>query len=380
MSSFIEREGKMKPPIRILHQVAGIGSGGVESLLVNLHRNIDKSLVQFDYVLSYDWGKGYYQEEIKKLGGRIYQLPEGGLIKQLFYFFIFLRKHPEYSIIHTHRGALGSLFLLVALMAGKKNRICHSHYASRSEKFVAFMTEIMKPVVKIVSTKKFACGTGAGDYLYGKSNYEILKNSIDLSKFAYPGCRLEKRLRLGFSENEIVYGHVGRFNEQKNSLFVIDVFNEIYKKQRNARLLMIGDGELIDDCKRRVREYEIDDLVTILSNRSDVNELLQVMDMIVFPSRYEGFSLAMIEMQAASLRILTSDMVSSDINLTGDVYFKSLEDSAESWAKEAIRLSKYDRNSVNRSVLYQQGYDIKMEAMKLQRFYLSLVGRDSYII
>ena len=361
----------MSEPIRILHQVAGIGSGGFEPLLINLHRNIDTSRVQFDYILSHDWGVYGYQNEMKALGGRIYQLPEGGL-RQFVAFYRFLKAHPEYKIVHTHRGAFGSFYLLVAMMAGIKHRVCHSHYSSRSEKLTDILTRMLRPLVRWTSTKNYACGEGAGNYLYGAGNYEVLKNSLDLNKFKYPGCRLEKRQSLGYADSNIVYGHVGHFNEQKNSLFLIDVFHEIHKKQEDARFLMIGDGELYEKCVTKIHEYGMRDVVTILSHRTDVNELLQAMDMIVFPSRYEGFSVAMIEMQAASLRILTSDAVSPDINITGEVYFKNLNDGVESWADEAIKLSKYSRENIDVNILREKGFDIHAEAEKLRKYYLSL--------
>lgn len=362
----------MQKPIRILHQVAGIGSGGFESLLINLHRNIDTSQIQFDYILSHDWGVYGYQQEMKALGGRIYQLPEGGL-KQFVAFYRFLKQHPEYTIVHCHRGAFGAFYLVVAKMAGIKHRICHSHYSSRSERFIAVMTNVLKPLVKMVSTKNYACGEGAGEYLFGSGNYEVLKNSLDLEKFKFPGCRLKKRNELGYSDKDIVYGHVGHFNEQKNNPFLIDVFYEIQKKQPNAKLLMVGDGELLYLCMQKIKGYGIEDSVRILSHRTDVNELLQVIDIVIFPSRYEGFSVAMLEMQAASLRILTSDTVSTDINLTGEVYFKTLADGPNTWADEAIRLSEYNRNAIDVSVLHKLGYDIKSEAKKLQMYYMSLL-------
>lgn len=356
-------------PIRILHEVAGLGNGGVETFLMNVYRNIDRSKIQFDFILSHDWKNNLYEDEIKSLGGHIYYLPEG--YKQFFSFYKFIKEHPQHQIVHSHRGAFGAFYLFTAWLAGTKHRIAHAHTSNAVRKSKARWVKLLRSFLNYVSTKRFSCGQEAGLWMYGNSDFEILKNSIDISSFQHFDQRIEIRKDLRVKDDEILYGHVGRFAEEKNHTFLIDVFKAILDKNNKSKLLLIGDGYLRLSIEEKVRSIGLSDNVIFLQNRRDVNELLTAIDFVIFPSFFEGFSFAMLEMQAASLRILASDKIPPEINITGGVYFKSLEKNAEEWAETTISLSKYKRTDVDISNLYKQGYDIKTNAKRLEDYYLS---------
>jgi glycosyltransferase involved in cell wall biosynthesis len=356
-------------PVRILHEVAGLGNGGVETFLMNVYRNIDRSKIQFDFILSHDWKNNLYEDEIKSLGGHIFYLPEG--YKQFFSFYRFLKTHPEYKVVHSHRGAFGSFYLFTSWLAGIKNRIAHSHTSNANRRSKAFFVSLLRPFLNFVSTKKYACGETAGKWMYGKSKYEILPNAIDVAAYQNFEKRDTVRKTLNISDDDLLFGHVGRFAIEKNHSFLIDVFEIIHQKNKKTKLLLIGDGHLRNQIQNKVKEKDLENDVVFLQNRRDVNELLTAIDFVIFPSHFEGFSFAMLEMEAASLRLLASDRIPPEINITGEVYFKSLEEDAEEWANTAISLSHYNRAYVDINNLYKLGYDIKTNVKRLEDYYLS---------
>ena len=360
---------RTKEPIRILQEVAGLGNGGVETFLMNVYRNIDKDKIQFDFILSHDWKSNIYEDEIKSLGGNIYYLEEG--YKQFISFYKFIKSHPEYKIVHSHRGAFGSFYLFTAWIAGIKHRIAHAHTSSAVRKSKARWVKILRPFLYVVSTKRFSCGTEAGLWMYGKYSFEVLNNSIDISSFRHFEKREDIRNKLGLGCDDILFGHVGRFAEEKNHSFLVDVFKTIHAKNNKSKLLMIGDGHLRSSIENKLKSLGLSDSVFFLQNRRDVNFLLTAIDLVIFPSLFEGLSFAMLEMQASSLRILASDRIPKEINITGEVFFKSIDDSPEAWALDALRLSKYDRNSVDIQPMYDKGFDIEENVKTLENYYLS---------
>ncbi|MBO6250515.1 MAG: glycosyltransferase [Muribaculaceae bacterium] len=361
-------------PIRILHEVAGLGNGGVETFLMNVYRNIDRSKIQFDFILSHDWNINLYEDEIKSLGGKIYYLPEG--YKQFYSFYRFLKNHPEYKVVHSHRGAFGSFYLFTSWFAGVGNRIAHAHTSSAVRKSKARWVRFLRPFLNIVSTKRFSCGQEAGLWMYGKSNFEVLNNSIDISSFRHFDKRDEIRDMLGVETDELLFGHVGRFAEEKNHVFIIDVFKAIHDNNNKTKLLLIGDGHLRPFIENKVRLLGLNDAVIFLRNRDDVNLLLTAIDMVLFPSLFEGLSFAMLEMQASSLRILASDSIPKEVNITGEVYFKSLEDSPNDWAETALELSNYSKNDVDIDSMYKKGFDVRNNVKRLENYYLSCVNNE----
>ena len=358
-------------PVRILHEVAGLGNGGVETFLMNVYRNIDRSKIQFDFILSHDWKSNIYEDEIKSLGGKIFHLEEG--YKQFFSFYKFLKSHPEYKIVHSHRGAFGSFYLFTAWLAGIKHRIAHAHTSSAVRKSKARWVKCLRPFLYLVSTKRFSCGQKAGQWMYGKFNFEVLNNSIDLSSFRHFEKREETRNMLGVKADELLFGHVGRFAEEKNHSFLIDIFKAIHDKNNKSKLLLIGDGNLKLSIEEKVRLLELSDSVIFLQNRNDVNLLLTAIDMVLFPSLFEGLSFAMLEMQASSLRILASDRIPEEINITGEVYFKNIDDDPKDWADQALSLSKYDRRNVGIQKMRDKGFDIRDNVKTLEAYYLKCI-------
>ena len=361
----------MTEPVRILQIVTYMGRGGLETMLMNYYRNIDRSKVQFDFLVHRDF-EADYDQEIREMGGRIYHISR--LIPwSLAYrrkLKTFFREHPEYKIVHVHQDCLSSVALKCAKECGIPVRIAHSH-SSSAVKDIKYPIKLfyMRTIPKY-ATHLFACGKEAGDWMFRGKRYAILRNAVDTEKYVYSSEKsvlVKKQLGL---ESNLVIGHVGNFSIAKNHPFLIDVFNIIQRKNENARLILAGGAYEIEAIKAKVKRLGLDDKVTFLGIRSDVYDLMQAMDVFVFPSLYEGLPVTMIEEQAAGIPAVISDRVSGECIVTeGLVTVMSLECSQEEWADCILKTAeagKFNRTEEIRSA----GYDIRTEAGKLQDFYL----------
>lgn len=359
--------------IRVLQVIGTLANGGMESFILNIYRHIDRSRIQFDFVVgSRNGWCQQYADEIRHLGGYIYQISEG--LKGVVEFKNILKKHPEYQIVHSHRDAMSSLFLLAAKSVGVQHRICHSHNASETGITKKMATCLLLPILNHISTCRFACGQEAGEHLYHGYPYTVFPNAINLSSFTFQKENAKEiRKRLGFQKEDIIIGHIGRFEYQKNHDFLIDIFTQLHVMNSHVKFLLIGSGSLKDKIIQKICDNNLIQSVVVLEQRTDIPVLLQSMNLVIFPSFYEGFSMAMVEMQAAGLRILASDQIPHEVNITGSVTFKSLKESAENWAATALSLLDYKREDILVQKLYDYGLDIHGSAKTMQQFYEQLL-------
>src|SRR5690606_33664746 len=310
-------------PIRILQILTIMNRGGAESMIMNYYRNIDRTKIQFDFLL-HRKEKGAFDEEILSLGGKIYKLdPIHPLTYQKYKQNLeeFFKKHSEYSIIHSHINALSFIVLGVAKKTGIKVRISHSHTAIQSEVILnifkkgverttmmkEFIQHLLRQKVRRASTHNFACSKKAGQWLFGETgDFIIINNAIDTSKFIFnPDLKRTIKESLKLSNKRII-GHVGRFSEEKNHFFLIEIFKEILMIENDYHLVLIGGGNLTLKVKKLVDDLNISDKVSFLGIRDDIPNLLQAMDAFVFPSIYEGLPVTLIEAQASGLKIFAS--------------------------------------------------------------------------
>ena len=268
--------------------------GGVESVVMNYYRNIDKSKVQFHFICDEDSTDIPY-DEIEKLGGKVIVVPPYQKLfkyqKELYKIF----KENNYKIVHSHINALSVFPLRVAKKAGVPIRIAHSHSTSNKKEWKKnIVKNILRPFSKVYANKFFACTKHAGEWLFGKKIIErkelnVINNAIDLKKFEFnEKIRENLRKEFGIKEDTIVIGHIGRFMKQKNHDFLIDVFNELIKKDENSILILIGQGPLLNDMKQKVRDLKIEDKVKFIGQVTDVEKYYNIMDVFLFPSIYEG--------------------------------------------------------------------------------------------
>lgn len=361
--------------IRVLQVVPNMNAGGLETLIMNLYRNIDREKVQFDFLLHYD-GDFFYSDEIRKLGGHIYNLTvrnDNNFVKYLRDLDTFFKNHKEYNIVHGHMVSTAVFYLHYAKKNGCKVRIVHSHNTNTVIGLKGIAKKVLAKAAIVPANTYFACGKLAGKFLYGKKKFIVLNNGIDVDQFKYSeSIRKEVRKEINI-ENNHVYGHVGRFNMQKNHKFLLNVFNEICKIDDKAVLILVGMGELETEVFNQAKTMGIMNRIKYLGVRDDVNRLYQAMDVFIFPSYFEGFPVVATECQASGLPMLVSDSVTSEIKITPCVHFLSLNDGAKRWAKYATEIIEEQRKDYSKELI-NNGYDIKKIAYKLQNYYIENVG------
>lgn len=268
--------------------------GGVESVVMNYYRNIDRDKIQFHFLCDEDSTDIPY-DEIERLGGKVIVIPPYQKLfkyqKELYKIF----KENKYKIVHSHINALSVFPLRIAKKAGVPIRIAHSHTTSNKKEWKRNLAKnILRPFSKVYANQFFACTEHAGKWLFGKKVVErkklnVINNAIDLKKFEFnEKIREDLRKEFGIKEDTIVIGHIGRFMKQKNHEFLIDVFNELYKKNQNTVLILIGQGPLLNEIKQKARNLDIENKIKFIGQVTDVERYYNIMDVFVFPSIYEG--------------------------------------------------------------------------------------------
>lgn len=369
----------MSDPIRILEIVNVMDRAGLETMLMNYYRHIDRSLVQFDF-LTHRPQEGAYDQEILKLGGRIFRAPRlypQNCSKYRRYMRTFFAEH-DYPVVHSHIDAMSAFPLAMAQACGVTVRVAHSHSDSVDRDIKYPIKEIARRRLPGIATHYWACSEAAGAFLFGESNrskLKIVKNAIDLAGFAYAASERDaKRAELGASNHQIVIGHVGRFAAVKNQGFLIDVLAALLSQGHDALLVFVGDGELKGDIQEKAEAAGLSGKIRFLGLRGDVAQLMQAFDILCFPSLHEGIPLTLIEAQASGLPVLTSDGVSAEALVLPNCARLSLSISAELWARKVVELFKVGRCMDCHDALVNAGYEIESSARGLQKAYLSLYG------
>ena len=359
---------------RILQVFSKMGRGGSETMIMNYYRNIDRTKIQFDFLVHTDEVCAY-DDEIIALGGKIYRVPffRGyNLVSYLLKLNSFFKEHQEYKIIHIHYFTMGGLIMPIARLYNIPMRILHSHIASPLLPFQkALRLHSLRRLGNLNSTHFLACGELAGKFLFKNIDFTVMNNAIDAGKFTFNNnIRSSKRKEFNI-ENKFVIGHIGRFNEQKNHTFLIDIFKEIHKQDSNAVLLMVGIGELENKIKAKVTDLGLLDAVIFAGSRSDIPELMQAMDLFLFPSLWEGLGIVAIEAQAAGIPTIVSDPVPDAAMITNLAQKIKLSKGAPCWAKEIL---KHKTNPQPRRNTYEEikaaGYNVEDNIKWLGNYYL----------
>ena len=367
-----------KEPIRIASVIGRYIGGGVEAVTINYYRNIDKNKVQLDFICDEDSTNIPY-EEIEKMGGKVIIIPSYSKPFKYHKELKRVLKEGNYKIIHSNINTLSVFSLFAAKCAGVPVRIAHSHSTTnKKEKKKNLMKQILRPFSKVFATDYMCCSELAGRWLFGNKEYDkgnvyLLNNAIDLDKFKYnESLRKKKRKELGIKDDTLVIGHIGRFVAQKNHDFLIDIFNEIHKKNNNSILLLAGQGPLMEDIKNKVKELNLEDSVKFLGQRNDANELYQAFDVFLLPSLYEGLPVVGVEAQAAGLLCYLSDDMTKETKVLDITKFMSLNNTPEEWANNILDdVKKYKRIDTSKEMT-AKNFNIKEEAKKLEEYYLNL--------
>lgn len=367
-------------PIRVLQVVGKMHRAGMETFIMNIYRNIDRSKIQFDFITHYE-EKGDYDDEIERLGGKIYRFPvmnNKNLIKYFYNLNNFFKLHKEYEIIHGHWATFGLFYMYIAKKNNIKYRISHAHSSSFNPGLRGKSVRILIKPMKYICNYYFACSEKACYWLYGKNKkisekVNIVKNAIDLDKFKFnPRDREEYRKQLNI-ENKIVIGNVGRLHYSKNQDFLIEIFNEIYKQNNNARLILVGGGEEKSKLINKAQILGLTEEILFVGVREDIPEIMSAMDIFVFPSRYEALGIVAIEAQAMGLPTIVSNAIPREAHITNLIKSLPLNRDAKYWAKEILSLDIKERINVHDSIK-GAGYDVKKQAKLLQDFYIDLLN------
>ena len=353
---------------------------GITSVINNIVSSIKDNNIQFDLVCP-DMPDQSYYKLFQEKNGTIYTINRSAkhpvrYIKQLYKL---IRKN-QYDIVHAHGNSASLLMeMLSALLGGVKVRVTHSHNTTCSE---MLLHKLLSPFFRISYTYALACGQDAGKWLYGKRQFDVIKNGINVQKYEFSlEDREDLRNELKIKQDDFVIGHVGVMNNQKNHLYLLQVFQMISASVPNTKLMLVGDGKNRSMIEQFISEHHLEDRVVIVGNVNNVAPYLSSMDIIVMPSLYEGLPLALIEEQANGLVCLASDTITRESDISGNVKFISLENENE-WKQNIILLHNtiniQQRKSCSITAIkkiVESGYSIEDEAERVRKLYYKLCNQ-----
>ncbi|MCM3568215.1 glycosyltransferase family 1 protein [Neobacillus mesonae] len=368
---------------RVLHIVSAMNRGGAETLIMNVYRNIDKSKIQFDFVVHHP-DQGDYDEEIIKLGGKIFKiqsLGKLGPIKYIKELVKILKLHP-YIAVHSHTDYQSGFPAFAAKLAGVQNRICHSHSTNwqKGTKIKdKIILKILQAIIKISATRYCSCSEEAAKFLFGKHvienrKYIILNNGINVIEFIKVNKESKKKLlqSLNLSENKIIIGHVGTFSESKNQFFIIKVLKKLLEKDSRFVALFVGEGPLKFKIMSEAENLGIKDNIRFLGVREDIPELMNAFDIFLFPSKFEGFGIVTIEAQSAGTPCVLSQAVPKSVDMgLGLVSFVDLNRNLEVWCDAVLKnlnIGRPDKNKIVQQVK-SKGFAIQENIQEWLKLY-----------
>lgn len=356
---------------RVLHCFNGLDNGGVEAFVMNVYRNIDRTKIQFDFLLR-DNNRTHYWDEIESMGGRIFVTPTypKRAISNYFETKKFLEEHREYETIHVHANSL--IYMNAIKIAKKlkiKNRIIHSHNTRPQKDILVYLHKHNKKHIDKYANIKLACSNVAGEWMFD-SDFQVINNGINSEKFRYnEKIRNDIRDQLGIND-EVLIGNIGRFVEQKNHSFIIDVFSEYKKMNTKSKLLLMGFGELENDIRNQVEQLCLEDDVIILTDRNDAYNILQAVDVFLFPSKFEGLGISLVEAQASGLSCLVSDNIPKEAIFDNRVNVLSFDENKSVWANKLDILCKSNyKREVGADIVKSNNYDICNTCEQLIQIY-----------
>jgi len=367
---------KQEKPIIVAQVMGKWVGGGVESVIMNYYRHLDHSKVQFDFICDEDSTRIPY-DEIKKLGGRVFLVPKYQNLPKYLKALEKLFKENKYRIVHTNINTLSVFPLYAAKKAKVPIRISHSHSTSNPKEWKRnLIKNILRPFSKRYATDYFACSELAGRYLFGNKAFDqgevkIIHNAIDIEKFKFDEVARKKlRKEFGINDSTVVIGHVGRFVQQKNHTFLVDVFKEYHKKNPDSKLLLVGSGPLEDEIRKKVEKLSLKGSVFFLGQRDDIDKLYSVMDVFCLPSLYEGLPVVGIEAQAAGLSIIFSNGVTRETIISKNAKIVESQE-VKAYIKKINKIIQDNKQGVEQraTATISENMNIKKEAIKLEKLY-----------
>lgn len=317
----------MTAPIRVAHVMGKMVGGGLEQVVMNYYRHIDRSRIQFDFIVDSD-STLVPKAEIEDLGGRVFVVPPYQRPIEYQRALIPLFREQGWDLVHSHENTLSVFPLRAAKRAGVPVRIAHSHATAGKGEFARnLMKYTLRPLANLNPTHRLACSEYAGKWLFGSKDFDVLVNAFDVDGFKFnESARATFRYAHGITEKAVVFGHAGRFAPPKNQARLIRIFARVAAKRPESMLVLVGQGPDLALCRSLAKELDIGDKVVFPGQCHDMAAFYSGIDMFLLPSTYEGLGLALVEAQAAGLPCLASSSVSQEANPTHEVAFAALDD------------------------------------------------------
>lgn len=366
---------------RVLHIFAEFNQGGIENMIMNIYRNINRNLIQFDFALTAG-KKGVFDDEVLSRGGRIFYFsnPEKKTIvnytKNLTNI---IKNNGPFVAVHSHCYFFSGYILMIAKFCRVRKRIAHAHDVYKGQKLTIkrkYFEKLSQFIINIFATERLGCSNDACIYVFGsncfsKGNTYVLNNAIDTNRFVFnEDKRQEIRKKFGLS-NKFVLCHVGRFVKQKNHNFLLDVFEKVHSYYLQSELLLVGDGPLRVEIFNKIKEMKLDNCVVMLGNRSDIGNILQAVDLFIFPSLYEGLGIPIIEAQASGLHcIISSDLIPKEVYITDLVEGISLGADKSKWVELILKYRNGYIRENRKAEIEAAGFDISCTTKKLTEMYM----------
>jgi hypothetical protein len=368
-------------PIRILQFVPIMQPAGIENFIMNLYRNINREEIQFDFVV-HSQKRGFYDDEIEKLGGKIYRFTYKDdknflkYVKDLNEFFI---KHKEYKIVHGNMQSMMPVYLNIAKRHNVPVRIAHAHNSDYEKTIKGYILHMLSKFSKYQSNVNFACSDKAGEYLFKNRKFIFIPNAINTERFKYnEQARKKIRRKLGIDENTLLVGNIGRFELQKNHERVIEIFHELIKEKIDAKLILLGEGKLENKIREKVKKIKLDNDIIFEGVKKNTEDYYSAMDLFLFPSLYEGLPVTGIEAQTSGLVCVMSNSITKEVNIIDQIDYLDLKEPNCIWAEH---IKKYIKNneSINRVESYKKisktDFDIKYAAKKMEQLYIKYLKK-----
>ena len=365
--------------MRIIHMIGSLDIGGSQTMIMNIYRTIDRNRIQFDFIVDHS-DQLYFKEEIEKLGGKVFVMPRftGKNIFQVQKAWnCFFDAHPEYHVLHSHVRSYASIYFPIAKKHGIKT-IAHSHSTSNGSGIKSIVKIILQYPLRYEADYFFGCSLKAGEWLFGKrivqsDRYFTIKNAIDTQKYFFDRkqCSI-LRNQLRIEEDVTVFIHVGRLHEAKNHIFLLHVFAMLIKEIPNSMLLLVGDGELSSEIEKQIEQLNLKSYVKMLGARTDIPDILNAADVFLFPSKWEGLPVTVVEAQASGLPCFVSDNITKEVGISELVKFLPIDKGTQVWI-DAIKETDLTRKNVIDKII-QAGFDIKKSVEWLTKFYEEING------
>lgn len=369
--------------LNVLHIAPGIDGGGVGGVIYNYLSHMDLKDMHVEVVVR-DYGhRQFLHDRFDELGISVHYIVQRKKnLKKHFEEISKIIRDGKFDIVHCHDQNWSIIYLKIAEKMGVPVRIAHSHLTVQtSDRIKIAISNLFTTSLKKTATGYFACGKAAGIYMWGSeiansSKLYVMRNAVDAQRFQFSdSIRDEYRKKFGFGDKTVI-GHIGRFNEQKNHLFLINIFKVYLKIDSTALLILIGIGELEEQIRELVIKNEMQNNVIFLGQREDVRELYNAFDVFILPSLYEGLPVVGVEAQANGLPCIFSDTISNEVVILPDTEVLKLSDSAQMWAHVIRNLANRKQNDRRDAIdlINAAGYNIEVEAEKLRKYYFTEVS------